>query len=112
MVFFPLTHVDPRLFINWENTDFSALFFNKINQVSPQFYVDSNDPPMYLAHGLLDCLILYKQSEDMSLALDVAGVFNILDITEDGFHFIGSLDVTVEDLVDFLEIALGNVEIN
>jgi len=80
---------------------------DKVNQSSPQFHVDSTDPPMFLAHGTNDCTVLRIQSIEMSDALTEAGVFNILHLTDGAGHDINTLDVTTADLIDFLEIALG-----
>ena len=75
----------------------------KMDQASPIFHLDSDDPPMMLIHGTDDCSVLFLQSEEMLEALSDLGVFNQFILSEGGMHNLESLNLTVDDIVDFLE---------
>lgn len=81
---------------------------NLIDQSSPLSFVDSSDPPMYLVHGTDDCVALRIHSILIAQALDNAGVFNVFDLVEGANHGLVSIyESNLQNLVDFLEIALG-----
>ena len=69
----------------------------------PKFFVDSTDPPAYLAHGRDDCTVPYQQTIGLAMALNGAGVpFDIM-ITEGGVHDVESLNLDVEDIISFID---------
>ena len=70
-------------------------------------FLDNSDPPMFLIHGTDDCTVPFLQSEEMADALDDAGVFNQFLLVEGGMHDLVSLDLTVDEIVDFLELVFG-----
>ncbi len=80
---------------------------SRLDLTSPALHVDNSDPPMFLIHGTDDCNVPFLQSEEMADALDDAGVFNQFILVEGGMHDLESLNLTVEEIVDFLEIVFG-----
>ena len=53
---------------------------------SPMTYVTSDDPPFLIMHGLLDCLVPYKQSILLDESLRAAGVSSKLVLLANGEH--------------------------
>ncbi len=75
----------------------------QMDLASPVVHVDSTDPPMFLIHGIDDCNVPFFQSEEMAEALDDAGVFNRFILTEGGMHTLESINLTSDDILNFLE---------
>jgi len=74
-----------------------------LDLASPEMFVDSMDPPTYLAHGRDDCTIPYQQTLGMGMALDGAGVPFSSIIVEGGAHSVDSLDLSVEEIISFID---------
>ena len=72
---------------------------------SPAFHVDASDPPMFIAHGALDCVIPWQQSQDLADALSQA-VAQQLSVTDTGMHEVNSLGINVDDILTFLNANL------
>ena len=53
---------------------------------SPMTYVTRDDPPFLIMHGLLDCLVPYKQSIALHESLKAAGVDSTLVLLANGQH--------------------------
>jgi len=77
---------------------------NALDSSSPELFVDSSDPPMYLAHGRDDCTVPYQQTLGMTDAVENAGLPFVEMIFEGGEHSVGSLDLSVEDILDFIDM--------
>jgi acetyl esterase/lipase len=75
---------------------------------SPMSYVTPDDPPFLIMHGLLDCLVPFKQSIDLQASLVAAGVSSKLVLLPNGEHGGRAFDdakyVTMID--DFLDAHL------
>jgi acetyl esterase/lipase len=76
---------------------------NDLDSASPELFVDSTDPPMYLVHGRDDCTVPYLQTLGMSDALDNAGVPFVEMIFEGGMHDVDTLDLSVDDILEFID---------
>lgn len=76
---------------------------NALDSASPEFYVDSTDPPTYLAHGRDDCTVPYFQTVGMANALDGAGVTFMSTIIPGGEHNTNSLNLSVDDILGFID---------
>ena len=74
-----------------------------LDSASPELFVDSMDPPTYLAHGRDDCTIPYQQTLGMAMALDSAGVPFSSMIVAGGVHSVDSLDLSVEEIINFID---------
>lgn len=74
-----------------------------LDSASPELYVDSTDPPTYLAHGRDDCTVPYQQTLGMADALDNAGVTFESMIIDGGFHNTDSLDLSVDEILGFID---------
>ena len=79
-----------------------ACGFEKLLMASPLSHVDASDPPIFLAHGAMDCVAPKKQSEEMAAALASVGVPVDLHISPDGEHPIESLSFPVNRALRFL----------
>jgi acetyl esterase/lipase len=53
---------------------------------SPMSYITPDDPPFLIMHGLLDCLVPFKQSMALHDALEAAGVESTLVLLPRGEH--------------------------
>jgi acetyl esterase/lipase len=53
---------------------------------SPMTYITKDDPKFLIMHGLLDCLVPYKQSVALHQALEAAGVDSRLILVPNGDH--------------------------
>ena len=73
---------------------------------SPVFHVDATDPPMLIAHGALDCVMPWQQSQDLADALGQAGIVHQLSVTDTGTHEVNSLGTHVDDILTFLNANL------
>jgi acetyl esterase/lipase len=73
---------------------------------SPAFHVSTTDPPMFIAHGMRDCVIPWQQSQDLADALSQAGVAHQFSVTETGMHEVNSLGVNVDAVLTFLNANL------
>jgi len=80
---------------------------NDLDSSSPELFVDSSDPPMYLAHGSDDCTVPYQQTLGMTDAVENAGLPFVEMIFEGGEHSVDSLDLDVDDILNFIDM---NVE--
>ncbi|HKR62951.1 MAG TPA: alpha/beta hydrolase [Thermoanaerobaculia bacterium] len=58
----------------------------KTRAASPMSYVTPDDPPFLIMHGLLDCLVPYKQSVDLQQSLVNANVSSTLVLIPNGEH--------------------------
>jgi acetyl esterase/lipase len=58
----------------------------KTRAANPMSYVTPDDPPFLIMHGLLDCLVPYKQSVDLQQSLEAAGVDSRLILIPNGEH--------------------------
>jgi len=76
---------------------------NSLDSSSPELFVDSSDPPMYLAHGRDDCTVPYQQTLGMTNAVDNAGLPFVEMIFEGGVHSVDSLDLSVDDIIEFID---------
>jgi fermentation-respiration switch protein FrsA (DUF1100 family) len=73
-----------------------------LDSASPEMFLDSMDPPTYLAHGRDDCTVPYQQTVGMAMALDGAGVPFSSMIVEGGVHSFDSLNLSVEEIINFI----------
>ena len=74
-----------------------------VKQANPATYLNSSDPPVFLAHGKADCIVPWQQAEELAEALTEAGVEHKFVASENGEHRVWSLDVTAGDVVEFLD---------
>lgn len=74
-----------------------------LTEASPVTHVDSSDPPIFAASGTDDCFVPFDQIFDLENALEDSGVQNEVDVTQGGEHDVESLNVTAQQVVDFLE---------
>ena len=74
-----------------------------LDSASPELFVDSTDPPTYLAHGRDDCTVPHQQTLGMADALDSAGVTFQSMIIPGGVHNTNSLNLSVDDILDFID---------
>ncbi len=79
-----------------------------LDSASPELFVDSTDPPTYLAHGRDDCTVPHQQTNGMASALDLAGVPFQSMIIEGGDHNTNSLNLSVDEILTFID---ENVEL-
>jgi len=78
----------------------------KIRTADPCAYVDSSDPPAFLAHGQDDCIVPWAQSKALHEELEDAGVKNVFVSVEDGEHRVSTLNVEPKDVVAFIQGSL------
>ncbi len=76
---------------------------NALDSSSPELFVDSSDPPMYLAHGRDDCTVPYQQTLGMTNAVDNAGLPFVEMIFPGGAHSVDSLDLSIVDIINFID---------
>ena len=76
---------------------------NALDSSSPELFVDSSDPPMYLAHGRDDCTVPYQQTLGMTNAVDNAGLPFVEMIFPGGSHSVDSLDLSIVDIINFID---------
>lgn len=88
-----LNPLDPLM--NCSQKDFDS--------ASPELFVDSMDPPTYLVHGRDDCTVPYQQTLGMTMTLDTAGVPFSSMIVEGGVHSVDSLNLSVENILNFID---------
>ncbi len=74
-----------------------------LDSASPEIFVDSTDPPAYLAHGRDDCTVPYQQTIGLAMALNGAGVPFESMIIEGGVHDVESLNLDAEDIISFID---------
>ena len=74
-----------------------------IELANPATHLDSNDPPMYIAHGTGDCVVPWTESKVFADALTKAGIRHEFVTTAGGVHRISSLNVNAGEIVEFLE---------
>lgn len=79
----------------------------KVKQANPINYVDSSDPPIFIAHGKDDCVVPWTQAREFTQALEKAGVPFEFASSESGEHRVWTLDVTAKDIVGFLDMHLS-----
>ena len=82
---------------------FSNCSQQSIDSASTILNVDSSDPPTYLAHGRDDCVIPYQQTEEMTDALDGAGVVIESMIVQNAGHDVMDLMLDVDAMLSFIE---------
>ncbi len=54
--------------------------------VSPLYYVNKNNPPIFIVHGDADPIVPYQQSVDLKMKLDSAGVKSVFMTVAGGDH--------------------------
>jgi acetyl esterase/lipase len=59
---------------------------DKAQLQNPVTYVSNDDPPFFIAHGLVDCLVPWTQSEILDTALQAANVVSTLEKVPTGGH--------------------------
>jgi len=74
-----------------------------VKQANPTAYLDSSDPPVFMAHGKDDCIVPWAQAKEFADALEDAGVEYEFVSAEDGEHRVWTLDVSASDVVGFLD---------
>lgn len=74
-----------------------------LDSASPELFVDSTDPPTFLAHGRDDCIVPHQQTLGMADALDNAGVTFQSMIIPGGEHNTNSLNLSVDEILDFID---------
>jgi acetyl esterase/lipase len=75
---------------------------------SPMSYVTRDDPPFLIMHGLLDCLVPYKQSVSLHEKLTATGVPSTLHLLPKGQHGGRAFDEAKYEkaIDDFLDVNL------
>ena len=74
-----------------------------VKQANPATYLNSSDPPVFMAHGKDDCIVPWVQAKEFADALEEAGVEYEFVSAEDGEHRVWTLDVSASDVVRFLD---------
>lgn len=74
-----------------------------LDSASPEFYLDSTDPPTYLAHGRDDCTVPYLQTVGMTDAVEAAGIPFMSMIVQGGDHNTSSLNLSVDSILEFID---------
>lgn len=74
-----------------------------LNLASPELFVDSTDPPIYLAHGRDDCTVPYQQTLGMADSLEAAGVPFSGMVVPGGEHNTNSLNLSVDEILMFID---------
>lgn len=75
----------------------------KTATANPISYITPDDPPFLIVHGMLDCLVPYKQSVILHEALQKGGVDSRLFLVPNGEHggrAFSSYDKTVDEFLD------------
>lgn len=82
---------------------------DKTRTANPMSYVTPDDPPFLIMHGLLDCLVPYRQSVDLHESLKAAGVDSSLVLIPNGEHGGRAFDdpTYVKMIDDFLDRVLA-----
>lgn len=78
-----------------------------LTEASPITHVDGADPPVFAANGTDDCFVPFEQVFDLQNALNSAGVTNEVSVTNGGEHDVDTLNVTAQQVVDFLDENAG-----
>ena len=78
-----------------------------VKQANPATYLDSSDPPVFMAHGKEDCIVPWAQAKEFADALEEAGVEYEFVSAKDGQHRVWTLDVSASDVVKFLDKHVG-----
>ena len=76
-------------------------------EASPVTHVDMTDPPVFAASGTDDCFVPFQQVFDLQNALNTVGVPNEISVTQGGEHDVETLNVTAQQVVDFLDENVG-----
>jgi acetyl esterase/lipase len=80
---------------------------DKAQLQNPITYVGNDDPPFFIAHGLLDCTVPWAQSEILDAALVGAGVASTFNKVARGEHGPGMFNKdTVDRAYNFLDQVL------
>ncbi len=74
-----------------------------VKQANPATYLDSSDPPVFIAHGKDDCIVPWTQAREFVSALEEAGVDHKFVSAEDGEHRVWTLEVEASEVVEFLD---------
>ncbi|HEY0370412.1 MAG TPA: prolyl oligopeptidase family serine peptidase, partial [Thermoanaerobaculia bacterium] len=84
----------------------------KTATANPITYVTPDDPPFLIMHGMLDCLVPYKQSVILHEALQASGVNSRLVLIPSGQHGGSAFDASkYETMIDeFLDTNLRGVK--
>lgn len=85
----------------------------KTRTANPITYVTKDDPPFLIMHGMLDCLVPYKQSVILDRALRDKGVSSKLVLLPAGQHGGSAFDVAkYEQMIDeFLDANLKSARV-
>lgn len=85
----------------------------KTRTANPITYVTKDDPPFLIMHGMLDCLVPYKQSVILDQALRDKGVSSKLVLLPAGQHGGSAFDAAkYEQMIDeFLDANLKSVRV-
>ncbi|MFI6996865.1 alpha/beta hydrolase fold domain-containing protein [Nocardia sp. NPDC050175] len=84
---------------------------DRARAASPITYVSSDDPPFLLQHGVIDHLVPFGQSVQLSTALKNAGVrTQFFNYPFTDHEFVGAVDPRIigQQFFDFLDLALGH----
>jgi acetyl esterase/lipase len=76
---------------------------DRTQAANPISYITPDDPPFLILHGMLDCLVPYKQSVILHDALVANGVSSKLVLIPNGQHggsAFGAYEKTVDDFLD------------
>ena len=76
-------------------------------EAAPVSHVDGSDPPVFAASGTEDCFVPFDQVFDLQNALNGAGVPNEASVTNGGEHDVESLNVTAQQIINFLDTNIG-----
>ncbi len=79
----------------------------ELMEASPVTHVDGADPPVFAASGTDDCFVPFRQVFDLQNALNSANVPNEISVTNGGEHDVETLNVSAQQVVDFLDENLG-----
>lgn len=79
----------------------------ELTQSSPVTHVDGGDPPIFAASGTDDCFVPFQQVFDLQNELNAANVPNEVSVTNGGEHDVETLNVSAQQVVDFLDENAG-----
>lgn len=85
----------------------------KTATANPITYVTKDDPPFLIMHGMLDCLVPYKQSVILDDALRAKGVQSTLVLLPSGQHGGSAFDGAIYEKMidDFLDAQLRDARV-
>ncbi|MCL9780272.1 alpha/beta hydrolase [Vibrio sp. S4M6] len=89
----PLNDYDPNSFVQCEA---------KLLEASPISYVHHNSPPIFTAHGALDCASPVSQAIEFNSELVKKGVVHKTVVRTKGEHSTDSLQLNIKEILSFL----------